>query len=237
MHIQTSCIFFEFSNTDDRKVNAFTSMDRGEHGSRRKRTAALYAKSALLRSAQMHNISANVMYDRLVPRLSAAAAKDTEIDMLELSYCICSDYISAFLYGYRNGTNFLTGDKDKKAITEWRRNYEDHMAEECFWPQEMPLVNNIMKSIGINMMPKSYIQSKKWLEKWLGDMAIKADKTIYERTEKDLELLPEDLPIVYEATKVAVQKDSPHLDSESQRGEVASEMFDHICKFTLRTYK
>jgi unspecific monooxygenase len=184
-------------------------------------------------SAQMHNISGKVMYGRLVPWLESAAAKDSQTDVLELSYRLCSDYISSFLFGYSNGTNFLSADPNSEQLNMWRRDYENHMCDECFFPQEMPGVYKFLKSMGVNLVPKRYMESKKNLESWMMKMASKADQTIHNHRVLGQPVLPEDQPVVYEAAKVGVQKDSPHLDSKAQNGEVASEMFDHICKSLL----
>jgi hypothetical protein len=216
------------ANFCNRRRNAFTSLDPREHGFRRRRTAALYSKTSLLGSVQMHNISIKVMFDRLVPRLSTAAAKGTGMDALELSYCLCSDYISSFLFGYRNGTNYLAKD-DQTSINEWRLHYENHMCDEGFFPQEMPVVSSLLKNIGIDVLPESYRGSKKFLEKWMGDMAVRADETMRHHEVIGLPIAPEDQPIVYGTAKSAVEKDSPHLDTKAKRDEVASEMFDHIC--------
>lgn len=175
----------------------------------------------------MHNISIKVMYDRLAPRLSSAAAWGGEIDALELSYCICSDYISAFLFGYGNGTNYLT--EDQKRINEWRLHYENHMCHESFFPQEMPFAYGLLKTIGIDLLPKRYGESKNFLERWMGNMALKADETIRQHGDMNQLMAPEDRPVVYETAKSAVEKDSPHLDAKAKHDEVASEMFDHIC--------
>jgi hypothetical protein len=63
-------------------------------------------------------------------------------------------------------------------------------------------------------------------------MESKADKTILQREEMGKPIPPENQPVVYEAIKLAVEKDSPHLDEQAKQAEIGSEMFDHICMFS-----
>jgi hypothetical protein len=226
------CCYKELSwvmlNVRNRVQNAFTSIKGSEHGTRRRRTAALYSKTSLLGSLHMYHVSHRVVYGRLIPRLCTAAAGNTDIDALALTYSLCSDYLSAWLFGAASGTNYLA--KDNEAIDKWRVNYDNHNAPESFFPQEMPQLYVLFKKLGVDLMPSSYVESKSWLEGWMMEMAEKADKTIHQRNNIGQNISHEDQPIVYEATKAAVEKDSPSLSADEKTTQVLSEMFDHICE-------
>jgi hypothetical protein len=188
----------------------------------------LYSRSSLLKSQHMHQVTRIIMHDRVVPYIASAAGQGVIMDGLDLSYCLCSDYLSAFLFGLCNGSRYLLGSRDH--IGEWRLHYENNSCHESFFPQEMPLVNDILRRVGIDTLPKSYTTSKQFLEDWMTEMTLKADHTEENhRLTKD-PALAEDQPVVYSAVKAAVEKDSPHLTVDGKRLEVASEMFDHICK-------
>ncbi|KAL6831653.1 cytochrome P450 [Trichoderma camerunense] len=217
--------FYSFFNYYGNQ-NAFTSLDGRAHGLRRRRSAALYSKAALMESHQMHNISIKIMYTDLYPLLKSAAASGVQADALDISYRLCSDYISSFLLGYGNGTAYLS--KEQKYINEWRFHYDNYSCHECFFPQEMPFLYNILKNVGIDLLPRSYWTSKKFLETWLRKMESKADETIRQRSKMKHSIPPENQPVVYETIKLAVKKDSPHLDEQTQQAEIGSEMFDHI---------
>lgn len=214
-----------------RRRNAFTSLEREEHGFRRRRTATLYSKSSLLQSEHLLEVTNKIIHDRLLPMLNKAARDGNDIDGLDLSYCICSDFLSSFIFGYSNGTDYLC--QPKSAIARWRAHYENTMCHETFFIQEMPLLYKLLKSFGVDMLPASYAKSKRFLEKWLSDMASKADAAIDQKRQSNLQLSLADDPVVYEIARAAVEKDSPHLGEQAKREEVASEMFDHICKFVL----
>lgn len=209
-----------------RRRNAFTSLERTEHGLRRRRTAALYSKSALLQSEHLLDVTNRVLYGRLLPMLHKAAQEDSTIDGLDLSYSICADFLSSFIFGYSSGTNYLC--QPKSAIADWRAHYENTMCHEMFFVQEMPRLYKLMSALGIDLLPSSYTKSKEFLENWMSDMASKADAAIDQKRKAGLQLSFADEPIVYETASAAVEKDSPHLSEQDKREEVSSEMFDHI---------
>jgi unspecific monooxygenase len=189
---------------NNRSPNAFTSIGSSEHRMRRRRIAALYSKASLLGSQQMYAVSRRIMYDRAVPRLDGDVAKGVNVDTLELSYCLCADYLSSFLFGFCNGTNYLT--RNRAAISEWRLHYENTSCQECVFPQEMPIVTQMLARIGIDVMPATYRASRSFLEGWMRGMAVKADQMIHQRRVVAQHLSPEDDPEVYETMKAAVEK-------------------------------
>lgn len=173
------------------------------------------------------------MYTHLHPLLNEIAASGVQADALETSYRLCSDYISSFLLGYGSGTNYLS--REQRFINEWRLHYDNYSCHECFFPQEMPLFYSLLKGIGIDMLPRSYWTSKKFLEAWLREMMSKADETIRQKEKGGRPVPPENEPVVYETINMAVEKDSPQLDKQAKQAEVASELFDHICKSSSYT--
>ncbi|KAI1114802.1 cytochrome P450 [Nemania sp. NC0429] len=209
-----------------RRRNAFTSLERSEHGRRRRRTAALYSKSALLQSKHLLDVTNKVIYDRLFPMLHKATQEDSKIDGLDLSYCICADFLSSFIFGYSSGTDYLS--KPRSVIAEWRAHYENTMCHEMFFVQEMPRLYKFLTALGIDLLPSSYTKSKVFLENWMSDMASKADVVLERKQKAGLQVAVADEPVVYETARTAVEKDSPHLSERDKRGEVSSEMFDHI---------
>lgn len=196
---------------------------------RRRRTASLYSKTALQQSEHLQQITQRLLTTKLIPRLDGAANKNGIIDGLDLSYCICADYLSAFLFGYCNGSNYLK--EPKAAVDVWRQHYENSMCDQLFFLQETPWLYTMLKTFNIDLIPASYKNSKRFLEDWVEKLSAKADKTL---AATNTSIAAEDEPVVYAKTKQMVEKDSPHLSSRDKRLEVASEMFDHICKFYLR---
>ncbi|KAJ6090442.1 hypothetical protein N7486_009257 [Penicillium sp. IBT 16267x] len=219
-----------------RTRNAFTSLDRSEHGIRRRRTAALYSKSALMQSKHLREVTDCIIYERLFPRLESllVSCGTGRIDGLDLSYRICADYLSSFLFGSCNSTNFLSFLSNGKAelnndpLELWRFHYENMSCLEAFFVQEMPGLYKLFKALGTNLLPRKYSEGIEYMENWMSAMTDKADHTITLKQNKGLNLEAKDEPVVYETAKEAVKKDSPHLSLEAQKMQVQSEMFDHV---------
>lgn len=95
--------------------------------------------------------------------------------------------------------------------------------------QEMPGLYKLSKSFGIHLLPKRYFEATEYLQHWMSAMVEKADFTIASKKSNGMFLGAKDEPVIYEAVKEAVKKDSPHLGLETQQREVKSEMFDHVC--------
>lgn len=220
-----------------RTRNAFTSLDRSEHGIRRRRTAALYSKSALMRSKHLREVTDCIIYERLFPRLESllVSCGTGRIDGLDLSYRICADYLSSILFGSCNSTNFLSFLSNGKAelnndpLELWRFHYENMSCREAFFVQEMPQLYKLFKALGTNLLPRKYLEGTEYMENWTSAMTDKADHTITLKQSKGLNREAKDEPVVYETAKEAVKKDSLHLSLEAQKMQVQSEMSDHVC--------
>ena len=190
-----------------------------------------------MQSKHLREVTDCIIYETLCPRLEGllAAYGTCRIDGLDLSYRICADYISSFLFGSCNSTNFLSFLSDGKVELEndplqlWRLHYENMSCREAFFVQEMPALYKLFKLLGTNLLPKKYSKGTEYLEGWMSEMTGNADYTISLKESKGLNLAAKDEPVVYETAKEAVKKDSPHLSLEDQRMQVSSEMFDHVC--------
>jgi hypothetical protein len=193
-----------------------------------------------MHSKHLSEVTECIIYDRLLPRLEkivAGSGGTGRLDALDLSYRICTDHLTSFLFGHCNGTNFLTcPPKDKAEFIDrddplelWRLHYENLACHESFFVQEMSGLYKVLKSFGIDLLPKRYFEATEYLQHWMSAMVRKADCTIASKKSKGMFLGAKDEPVIYEAVKEAVKKDSPHLSLEAQQREVKSEMFDHVC--------
>ena len=216
-----------------RRQNAFTSLGKREHGLRRRRTAALYSKSSIMQSRHLQEVTNRIIHDRLRPELEALAQVHGKADGLNLSYRICADYLSSFVFGYSNGTDYLS--EHKAEIDMWRVHYENSAPHESVYPQEMPSLYKLLKRASIDLLPERYTAAKDFLTDWVTGMASKADQAVDRERNLDLSSTRADEPVVYMAAKEAVKNDSPELSEEEAQKEVLSEMFDHVCTtFPLR---
>lgn len=180
-----------------------------------------------------------IVYNRLLPKLEALVADrggTGRLDALDLSYRICTDQLTSFLFGCCNGTNFLSfSTKDKPEVSEvdllklWRLHYENLSCRESFFAQETPGLYKLSKFLGVNLLPRRYFEATEYLQNWMSAMVDEADQTMDSKQSHGMTLEAKDEPVIYEAVKEAAKKDSPHLSLEAQQMQVKSEMFDHVC--------
>lgn len=217
---------FAADNAGYRTENAFCSLTRESHSTHRRRIAAVYAKSALSKSAQLAAATEIILLDGLAPRMNNDALTSQQTELLELSYSMCLDLVNAYLFGRSSGSKFLTGGEDIKLFLE---HYENRYCAESFWPQELPRLTRTLEKVGVRLLPKHASASRKWMESWMMVMCKAADD-VMRRAEKSPLENPADFPTVYANIRGAIDQDSSHLDTHSNQSEVASELFDHMCK-------
>jgi len=161
------------------------------------------------------------LYERLVPRLQHEPKTGSPTEILELSYALCLDLVTQFIFGFSNASNFLQAPADE--TLEWLEHYERRYCKESFWSQELPRVSKLLNFLGINLMPVGHAESTQWLEDWMMKMCDGAEQTLREKPSH-----PEDAPLVFEPVNTASKKDFSKSDSASRRQVVASELFDHM---------
>ena len=218
---------FAADNAGYRTENAFSSLTRESHSKHRRRIAAVYAKSALFKSPQLAAVTETILLGGLIPRIDNDALVSRQTELLELSYSMCLDLVNAYLFGQSNGSRFLTERKDVKSFLE---HYENRYCAESFWPQELPRLTRTLEKVGVCLLPKRALASKKWMESWMMGMCKAADAAM-RRVEKSTLENSADFPTVYASIKAATDQDSSHLNDHSKQSEVASELFDHMCKY------
>lgn len=206
--------------------NAFCSQTRESHSTHRRRITPVYAKSAIFKSPQLAAITKTILLGSLIPTVDNDASLSQQTELLELSYSMSLDLVNAYLFGRSNGSKFLTKEEDIKSFLE---HYENRYCAESFWPQELPRLTKALEKIGVCLLPKRASSSKRWMESWMMAMCKAADATMRTAEKSTLESSA-DFPTVYASLKGATDRDSQNMDAHSQQCEIASELFDHMCK-------
>ncbi|KAL8801945.1 MAG: hypothetical protein Q9182_004126 [Xanthomendoza sp. 2 TL-2023] len=182
--------------------------------------ATVYAKSALFKSSQLLAVSKAILLDVLVPRLNHDAGTSQPTELLELSYSMCLDLVNAYLFGLTNGSKFLKEEEHIKAFLE---HYENRYCAESFWPQELPLLTRSLEKVGIKLLPKSAMASKKCIEAWLMEMSKAADASM--QTADKMSEDCADFPTVYACVKGATSQQSSGKDVLSIQSEIAKKFW------------
>ncbi|KAI1818321.1 cytochrome P450 [Poronia punctata] len=209
--------FFGYYGTS----NSFCSRTRQQHAMHRRRMSTPYTKSSLFNSVELTAMTRRTLYERLLPRLQHESKVVAPTEMLELSYALCLDLVTQFIFGFSNASNFLQAPQAE--TIEWLDHYERRYCKESFWSQEMPLVHKMLTSLGVDLMPAGHVESTEWLESWMMEMCDGAERTLHNKSHQ-----PEDAPLVFEPVYSASKKEYTPSDLESRRKAIASELFDHM---------
>lgn len=196
------------------------------HSARKRMLSNIYSKSVLQSSPHLRVISRTIVVDRLLPILAAAALRQTPVDVHDLNQGLTMDFVSAYLFGGLNGTNFLQDESLRRSMLQI---YQSRKPFE-FYYQEVPSLLSWAKTLGIPILPKWYYRANAVLDEWALGMCDQADQAC-SSTDPAVE------PAVYKQLKQAMAKQQPVKadDPEScaealrkRRLDIACEMYDHL---------
>ncbi|ESZ91235.1 putative ABC bile acid transporter [Sclerotinia borealis F-4128] len=203
------------------KPNSFCSLTQHDHTYHRKRISGVYTKSALFKSDELLIMAQKMLYDRFIPSLMTQSRQNQPSELLEISYSLCIDVVTQFIFGYKSGSNFI--EDSPREVREWLEHYEKRFCSEAFWSQELPTTTRVLKFLGVDFLPEGYVESTQYLEDWMMKMCDSADAVL-----DDEYMKPEDTPLVYQQVKLGQVKVSPDKNLQQDRLAVASELFDHM---------
>ncbi|KAJ5543419.1 hypothetical protein N7535_005846 [Penicillium sp. DV-2018c] len=203
-------------------VSMFTMTGSKAHSIRKRMLSNIYSKSTLQTSPHLRLVSNAVISDRLLPILDEAAKSGKSVDVHDLNQGLTMDFVSSYLLGLQNGTNFL---QDPSARKKWLRLYLCRKPFE-FYAQEVPYLDGWLRRIGLRVVPKYCDEANKVLDAWTLDLCDKAGQLV-SSTEPGVE------PVVYKQLKQSLDKYSlkngePEPDKAQQRLDIACEMYDQL---------
>jgi unspecific monooxygenase len=200
----------------------FTMVGSKTHANRKRMLSNIYSKSTLQTSPHLRVVSNAVIFDRLLPILDKAARSEAPVDVHDLNQGLTMDFVSSYLFGLQNGTNFLQDDSLRK---HWLHLYMCRKPFE-FYSQEVPYLDGWLRRIGLRVVPKYCDEANAMLDAWALDLCDKGEQTI-SSTEPGVE------PIVYKQLKQALDKSSSKNgetkpDKAQQRLDIACELYDQL---------
>lgn len=116
---------------------------------------SLYNKTTVQSSPDIHEISQTILIDRFLPILEAAANGQKPFDALQLSLATSMDFITAYLFGTANSTNFLEDVNTRQRWLTHHRKSKEH----SFWPLELPGLTSVLEKIGFHLVPPEVVTS------------------------------------------------------------------------------
>ncbi|KAK5114229.1 hypothetical protein LTR85_010294 [Meristemomyces frigidus] len=95
----------EFTNYDT--PNLVSMLDHHSHSKQKRMISSVYAKSYLQHSSEMETLSSCIALERFLPLLADAEMTARPVNVLTLAQWAGMDFMTAYLFGISNGTNFL----------------------------------------------------------------------------------------------------------------------------------
>lgn len=136
-----------------------------EHSARKRMISNAYSKSYIQSSASSAEQARVILFGRLLPIITHSTSESQAphgVDVYSIFLATTMDFIAAYLFGIRNGTNFLQNP-----------NYRDHWLELYkarsdygFFPQELPRLTALCRKIGISLYPDWVDSANEELREW-----------------------------------------------------------------------
>lgn len=129
--------------------NMFSVADKGSHTARKRGFASVYSKSNLQASADWETMARVILMERLLPTLEATAKEDKPVEILELGLAISMDFVTSYLFGLGNDSNFL---QDLNARMQWLNAYHGSKRM-SFLSMEFPILTSLLSKISRTFTP------------------------------------------------------------------------------------
>lgn len=213
-----------------RSVPTMFSTEHSKPHSHRKRLLThLYSKSTLQSSPTMRAISNRIIFQRFLPKF--VQAEGGPVDVLFLINCVAMDFVTAYLFGMCNGTNFL---RDEDLARHWLHCFHSRRPF-VFWTGELPAIISWCNLLGpANPLSTPFVVEA---NRWLGDHCLRmVDDVLDTQPDATAELAhPENIPVVTRHLHSSLRRQADKSDAipltgsqHSIRMQVASEVLDHL---------
>lgn len=211
----------------------FSVTGRQPHKERKRILTSLYSKSTLHASPEVRKISSVLLLDRLLPAIESSIQRGVPLDVLEHSLAISIDFITAYLFGLDNSTNFL---EDADARVRWLYAH-GRTKGQYFWHRELPVLSSVVEALGISIVNSDILS----LTKDVKDLCFRLMERVEVPSSVPLKTTLKDgdsnwtKPIVYEHLQQHLEPQlqngdhpSTSIGSAQKRLTIASELMDHI---------
>ncbi len=215
----------------------FSARPAAEHSARKRLISHVYSKSYIQSSPAAQAQARAILYDRFLPILQASHAEAQAphgLDIYSVFMAATMDFIAGYIFGRRNGTDFLGDEAYREHFLELykARNYYG------YYDQEMPRLTKLCRKLGIPLCPKWVDGANQELGKWCQTLCDKARHSSHEaRGQLDQTPLEEDTAVVWNALVSGLQNEAAKNGRASVLYptalsnfdlSVTSEIFDHV---------
>ncbi|KAI9789125.1 MAG: hypothetical protein M1816_006375 [Peltula sp. TS41687] len=190
----------QFMNYRTRSL--FTLLPSKQHSARRRMLSNVWSKSHIYACSDVPVFSSVLLSERLLPMLDVAAQTSSPIDVLVLNKSAAADFMSAYILGLTNSSNFISGDASDRAryFSNWRLKIKDY----------------------------GHVEATKELEAYYLSMCQAADDFLQMGPAKPAASVPATYPVAYAKLSAEVSKNpSTSLPTASRLETLASEVMDN----------
>ncbi len=212
----------------------FSARPAREHSTRKRIISNVYSKSYIQSSPSGAAQSRVILFDRLLPIIKYSTSEHQAphgIDIYSTFMAATMDFIAAYIFGIRGGTNFLDNKAYRDHFFELYKSRNDY----GFYDQELPRVTAMFRSIGIPFCPKWVDDANQEMSEWCQRLCKSVSETF--SAGKIATLTGADEPLVWKTLMSGLDKemdtngkDSVLYSTALTRRElsVASELLDHV---------
>lgn len=213
----------------------FSAWHSRQHSVRKRMISNVYSKSNIHNSPALAAQGQAILYDRLLPLINSASEPQSHpngVDIHEIWNSTTMDFITAYLFGLKNGSNFLKEEVYRK---HWFHLYHGRKAY-TFFPQELPHFTAFLGKLGIHLVPTWVNDANRELEQWTQERCDITSAYIKNGLlAKDND--PANEPVVFNAMLTGISKEEKLRGQESvlknetlkyPELSIASEMIDHL---------
>lgn len=161
----------------------FSALGSREHTARKKMISNVYSKTHVQSSPAAAAQARHILYERLLPVLLRSMSKSQKpygIDVYSLMMAAAMDFITAYIFGASNGTNFLLGRSERTHFLELYQSRNDY----GIYDQELPRLTAWCRKLGIPLYPWFVDYANTELAAWNKKLCEKTSH-FYETTGQD----------------------------------------------------
>jgi hypothetical protein len=210
----------------------FSMVHRKPHKERRRILSGAYSKTTLFASPEIRKISQVLLLERLLPIIQLVAEQQSPLNALEYSLAFSIDFVTAYLFGLCNGTNFM---RDVETRKRWL-DAHDRTKVHQFWALEFPGLTSLMAKLGTNLLPPEIVLLTKEVQDLCLQMMDKVESSLLSSPNQAMdESTNWTKPVVYDQL---LRQLGPSSDNKfpaslpdrpaELRLTIASELMDHI---------
>src|SRR6266536_3262756 len=187
----------------------FSAWHSRPHSTRKRMISNIYSKSQIHSSPALARQASAILYNRLLPVLTSASASRHGVNIHEIWNATTMDFITAYLFGLKNSSNFLQNESYRK---HWLSLYHSRKTY-TFFPQELPRLTRFFKSLHLHLVPTWVDDANRELEAWTKERCEATSAYLREEAAKETEQANE--PVVFSSLLSGIAKEEKLKGTES----------------------